>query len=183
MSEDMLDLMEEEEVEAFLSTISSDDGSVVPDDKIESRKWVVAYLKIKKEIDFLKKEYKPFLKGKYLDPIDDKVCSLEEQQDMIKEGLFEFLEEAEEQKVSFPDVGTAYKMKTKPKLLYPDDEKALIDKLNNENSEFISNKPILDKKKLLAEFIATGKVPIADLTGVGEGETVGIRAATKKKDK
>ena len=130
-------------------------SSYVPDTKIKARKWVSAYKKLKEEIDWLQKEYKPFLKEKYLNPIDKKIGQHEKALDVIKETMLEYFENCEETKLNFPDIGTMFTQKIAPQVIYPDkaQETELIDQLvKDKNTYYLKEKYTFDKPKIKEVF-------------------------------
>ena len=179
-----IESMEEEEFEEFFEKLeeslgSEDEGILVPDSKLDARSWVAAYVRMSEEIEYLEKEYVKALQEKYILPVKNRVSKLKDSQSGIKASLLEFLKESGEKKLAFPDVGTASKIKSQPKLLYPDDEDKLIEKLVEEKSKYIKTKPSLDKKQLLADYKATGDVPVDDLLVEDADETIRITKAKK----
>jgi len=152
-----------------------------PDSRLKARDWVYAFVKIKEDIEFYKEKYIPWLTEKYIKPVRDKIEKHIAAQEYIKDGLFEFLEAAEEKKVVFPDLATVSKAKVQPKLIYPEDESALLQQLIEEESEFVIKKPALDKKTMLAQYKKTGEVPVDGLVGEAETEAIRITVAKSRK--
>ncbi|HUS49724.1 MAG TPA: hypothetical protein VMZ91_06135 [Candidatus Paceibacterota bacterium] len=165
-------------IQDFMATDEEEGVVICPDSKIEARNWVFAFVKMKEEIDFLKKELIPALIEKYIKPSKDRIEQLESSQGFVKDGLFEFLRSIGEKKVSFPSLATVSEAKTQPKVIYPEDEKALIEKLVKEKSKYIVNKPSLDKKAILAEFKEKGELPFDEL--IGEAASTAIRVTMSK---
>jgi hypothetical protein len=184
--------MEEEDFSEFYEQISEkmnelsgddgkEDGVAGPDSAMSARNWVFAYIKLKEKNEFLKEEYIPALTEKYIVPVKDKISKNEEAQDFIKAGLLDYLTASEQKNIYFPDLATVCEAKTQPKLIYPDDLDAFLQKLVEEKSEFVVNKPSLDKKAMLEQFKKTGEVPHQDLIGEGEGVSVRITVAKSRK--
>ena len=137
----------------------------LPGSKIEARKWVMAYLKAEEEIEYLSKEYKTYMKNRYISPIDERVDRLERSQDFIKEGLLKFLENAELESVPFPDYATISKVGGHEKLVYPEDEEALAEALRKAGKDqFIRTKYSLDKKAIGKYHSDTKSLPFDGLS-------------------
>jgi hypothetical protein len=184
--------MEEEDFSEFYELISEkmnelsgndgeDSGIVGPDSAISARNWVFAYIKLKEKNEFFKEEYIPALTEKYIAPVRLRITKNEEAQDFIKSGLLDFLKASEQKNITFPDLATVCEAKTQPKLVYPEDLDAFLQKLIEEKSEFVVNKPSLDKKAMLDQFKKTGEVPHQDLIGEGEGTSIRITVAKSRK--
>ena len=185
----MLDDLEEVEfnefynkLEQFLQKSGEEETPVFgPDSRLKARDWVFAYVKLSEEIEIYKKEYIPMLIEKYIEPVKEKIKKHEAAQDFIKTGLFEFLTNAGEKSAAFPDLATIGKAKIQPKLVYPEDEKALIESLEAEGSKWVVKKSALDKKSMLDYFKQTGEVPVNGV--IGEAESEGIRVTVAKNRK
>jgi len=180
--------METDEFDDFYSQIESlmsENSEVViqPESKIDARKWVFSYIKMKEEIEFYKQEYIPFLMEKYINPVKEKIEKLENAQDYIKTGLFDFLDSIDEKKITFPDLATVSEVKTQPRIIYPDDEESLIKLLVEEDSPYIINKPVIDKKRILSDFKESGDLPIGNVVGELGGTMVRITTLKKKEKK
>lgn len=141
----------------------SDGALVPPGSHNEARNWVYAHQKIGAEIDRLKDEYIPYLMERYIEPVKAKIKRHEQAQDVIKEGLREFLENIEETKANFPDLGTVYIQSASEKIVYPENEDALAESLYKVNSEFVKVSLRLDKNKIKAAYKENGELPIPEL--------------------
>lgn len=180
--------MESEDFSDFYDKIKDFIGddeipTVCPESKIAARDWVLAFVKMKEDIEFYKKEYIPALTEKYITPVKDKIEQLEKSQDFIKDGLMEFLSSIGEKKVSFPDLATVSEAKTPVKVIYPENEEDLIKKIleEDENSEYIVKKPSLDKKKILNEYKEKEELPFDELLGEAAGTTLRVTVAKSRK--
>ena len=187
MSEDKVMFDEADEVsfadfyESIDDKLGSDEESiVVPDSRLAARDWLLAILKSEDEIDYYKKEYLPHLVSKYMDPVREKIAKLEKTKEFLRSGMREFLENAGEKSVTFPDLATVSKYGPPAKLIYPDDEKELLAVLEKEKSEFVRSELKIDKKKISSEFKKTGKPPIDALIVEESTPTVKITRVKKK---
>lgn len=179
-SEDFSDFYDK--VKEMMGDDEEQDGVIVlPESKIDARNWVFAFVKMKEEIEFLKKEYIPALTEKYIRPVKDRVERLEVAQGFIKEGLFSFMGEIGEKKIAFPDLATVSEAKTQPKVIYPDDEKAFLELLLKEESDLVAQKPSIDKKKILTQFKETGELAHEELVGEAAGTAVRVTVAKSRK--
>lgn len=155
---------------AIQSQLAGEESNIpIPGSKIEARKWVMAYLKAESEIEYLAKEYKAYIKNRYIDPIDDRVDRLERSQDFIKEGLLKFLENAELDSVPFPDFATISKAAGKEKIVYPENEEELAENLHKTGKDsFVRTKHSLDKKAIAKYYSENSDLPFSGLS-VEEG--------------
>lgn len=163
--EEVDEILVEDLYESMESTMEAEDGKIIPpDSKNQARGWVVTHQKLADEIERLQKEYIPFLMDRYIKPVKDKIEKHERVQELLREGLMEFLENIEETKVNFPDVATVYIQKAGEKIIYPEDEKAFAEKLGNENSKFVRKTFALDKTKIKKAYKENKKLPLDDLS-------------------
>ena len=185
-----IEKMEEEDFSEFLQGISDqleefiggdEEAVICPESKISARDWVFAFVKLKEQIEFLKKEYIPALTARYIAPVRESIEKCEQSQEFIKAGLQEFLEKAEEKKVVFPDLATVSEAKTPSKLVYPEDESSFLEKLVSEKSEFVIYKPSIDKNSMLKIFRDTDEIPHGDLIGEGAGKTIRVTVSKSRK--
>jgi len=182
------DMLEEENFDDFFEELEKmvedpDEITISPDSKIDSRKWVSAYIRLAEEIDFLKNEYIPHLTEKFIAPSKNKIERIKEQQDAIKGGLQDFLEDLGEKKINFPELGTVFLKATQKKIIYPEDESAYAEKLMAEgNKDYIVTTAKLNKKKISQEFKDTGKLPLQGVTGEEAGVSVNIRRTKVKSE-
>ena len=158
------------EFDEFFNSIqpeSENENNVpIPDSKLSARKWLLAYLKMESEIEYLSDVYKPYQKERYLKPTEDRIERLVKSQDFIKEGLLKFLENAELDSVPFPDFATVSKAEGKDKIIYPENEEELAENLfKSGNKDFVKIKHSLDKKAI-NQYIANndGELPFSGLS-------------------
>jgi len=155
-----------------------DKGALIPPGSHnEARNWVYAYQKINSEVDRLKDEYIPYLIARYVDPVKKKIERHKQAQDIIKEGLREFLENIEETRANFPDLGTVYIQKGSEKIVYPEDEDALAESLYKIKSEFVKMSLSLDKNKIKSAYKENGEIPIPELSVEKSEPEVRVRKA------
>ena len=83
--------------------------------------------------------------------------------------------------MSFPDLATVSEAKTPMKIIYPEDEKELLEKMQKEDSEFVVKKPTLNKKAMLESYRETGELPHSDLVGEKAGKTIRVTIAKCRK--
>lgn len=140
-------------------------ATVSPGTKLDAREWAMSLLRVEDEIEWLKSEYIPRMIEKYIKPSKDKIEQHSRVVDILRHGIRQFLDNAEEKNVCFPDLGTFSKYDPPVKIIYPekDEEKELIEKLWNEENKFVVPKPAFDKKKIMEYFKENKKVPISDL--------------------
>jgi len=143
-----------------------------PDTEMKARDWAMAYLKLDDQITRYEKEYIPALTERYIKPVKDKIEKHKIAQEMIKDGLFEFLEKVEETKVTFPDICTVYQQKGRDSFIYPEDEKAFAQEIfeKDSESEFVKVEPKLDKKAISKHFKDKKELPFSEIQ-IEEGET------------
>ena len=67
------------------------------------------------------------------------------------------------------------------KIIYPEDEKAFLEKLEKEESEFVIKKSALNKKAMLASYRETKELPHSDLIGESEGRTIRVTISKSRK--
>lgn len=149
-----------------------EDGAriIPPDTHMSARDWVYAFMKLDSEIDRLKDEYIPALTDRYIKPVREKIQRHEDTKEILKAGLKEFLDNIKETKVNFPDVATVYIQAASEKLIYPDDEVELANKLGKD-SEFVRMKVELDKKKIMDSYKQTKILPSEEIqVEIGEAE-------------
>jgi len=159
-----------------------EEGVVIcPDSKLDARNWVFAFVKMKEEIDFLKGDLIPALTEKYIKPSREKIEQLETAQGFVKSGLFEFLRQIGEKKVSFPELATVSEAKGQPKVIYPEDEGAFLAMLVEQDSDYIINKPSIDKKRILDEWKKTEELPFDELLGKAAGTNIRITVSKTRK--
>ena len=194
-SEKLIDFLHLEEVDqdAFeelyqkLAEYSSGDKEipmVAPEHKMEARSWLISYMKLEDEVDFLT-DYVKILDQRYLQPSRDKIEANEEIMILLKSGLLDFLQNAEEDSVNFPELAKVSKWNPEDKIIYPEakEEKELAEKLFKLNSEFVVPKPAFDKKKIKEYYEKNKKVPIDELDVEKDRKSVRITRAKKKNKK
>ena len=175
-----LEAMEEEDLQdLMLEILEDDEGSI--DDRIELRRYVAAILKIDKETEYLKKEYKPALKAKYLDPVDEKIQTMAEQKDKLKDYILDFLQANDEKSVSLPDLATVSVVNQPKSIIYPEKEEGekIVERLYAKDSEFVKVSLSFDKDKIKKHFFATKELPFEGLMEEDGGQTIRL---SKKKD-
>jgi hypothetical protein len=165
--------------QALLGESEEEIFTVMPESKIDARKWLLAYQKLDKDIDYLKDEYIKYLTDKYIAPVRAKIEKHVEQQDFIKNSLLAFLESIEEKNICFPDLGTVYQSKTPIKLLYPEDDEAILERLAKEKPEFVRTTLAFDKKKVMEVYKETEELPFDGITVIESMQTVRIKDAKK----
>lgn len=192
-------LLEEEEfdddIQALIDSLeieSTGDVSAAPDvmapkSRLEARKWVSAFLKLKKEQDWLKDEYIPHLTKKYIEPQKNKMSKMDAEKDALLSGLKFFLEQNEEgekiKKVNFPDLGTVYLKENQAKVLYPENEDDFVQKLIDAgNIDYLVVSHKIDKKKIGQEFKDTNILPVDGLSIVDKEVVAQIRKVAEKNE-
>lgn len=175
--EDFVDNLEER-IKNYKNS-EDEEAALAPDSKLDARNWLLAYAHYEDENKFLS-DYKKVLEEKYITPIKSQIDQNKESMSVIKTGLAEFLEKAEEKKVKFPDIGTISEYTPPKKVLYPEDEDAYAQKLLEEGSEFVVNKPSLDKKKIKDFIKDNNKLPLDDLYFEDQETSVRFTRARKK---
>ncbi len=183
---DILDIPDVDQVEfdEFFSSIQKqqdgeEENVPIPSSNLEARKWLAAYLKIDGKVDYYSKEYKDFMKKRYIAPIDEKIERLEISKEFIKDGLLKFLNNAEIDSTSFPDLATVSKTDGKDKIIYPEDEEELAKTLvASGKKDFIRTKYALDKKEINLYFADKKEVPFSGLSI--ENGTDGVRITKSK---
>jgi predicted outer membrane protein len=162
------------------------DAVIAPETKLEVRNWLMSYMKLEDEIDELK-EYLEMLDERYLQPSRDRIEAHKANMDLLKKGMLQFLNNAEEKKVIFPELATVSRWNPEDKIIYPEEEKELkelAEKLFKEGSEFVVPKPALDKKKIKEYWEKNKKLPIESLDVDTGRESVRVtRAKNKSKEK
>jgi len=143
-----------------------DEKSVVipPGTHNVARNWVYAHQKLGAEVDRLKDEYIPFLMERYIKPVKDKIERHKNAQEIIKEGLKDFLNNIQETKVNFPDLATVYMQKGSEKIVYPENEEELAKSLHEVGSDYVRVSTSLNKSKISSDYKETGKLPIPELS-------------------
>jgi len=160
---------------------NSEEVSVMPpESRLKAREWLYAVIKLEDEISFLKDEYIKYLTEKHILPVKEKIKKYDKSIEILRLGLRKFLENAEEQKVNFPDLATVSKFNPQNQIIYPDDERELAERLHKEESEYINLNPKLDKKKIRDFFKKNKNLPISDLSIVDSIPTVKITREKKK---
>jgi hypothetical protein len=167
-----------EKIKSVLDNDQEEGPAIRPDSKIDARDWVMAYIKAEEEIKWIKEELIPELTKKYIEPSKSKIEKLKRAQEFIKDGIFDFLKSIGEKKISFPELATFSQAKVPAKIIYPDDENELVEKLVETESNFIKKSFSLDKKKILEHFRNTGEIPIDSL--VAQEESTAIRVTLSK---
>ena len=156
-------------------------ASVAPADRIEARKWAIASLRMKDEIEFLDKKYKTHLQEKYLEPVDKKIRKMQESIAFVEEGLLKFLKSSGEKRVSFPDIGTVSKVKSKKKIIYPEDENSFAENLRSSGDEdFVNMKYTINKKAISKYLKDKGELPVSGLATEKTPESIRITRAKNK---
>lgn len=160
---------DEVELEEFFNQIKSlmdggEESKVLPDDRLSARKWLLAMLRYEQEAEYLKETYKEALIEKYIDPIDKKISAINKSISYLKDGLLQFLKNADQKSVNFPDLGTITKFDGQDKILYPDDESALAESLNAAGeTKLVNVKYTLNKKAISDMYKQTGELPVSGL--------------------
>ena len=174
--------MEEEDLQDLMLEIlddDDDDGGI--DDRIELRRYVAAMLKIDEETAYLKKEYKPALKAKYLDPLDEKIKTMADQKEKLKDYVLEFLQANDEKSVALPDLATVGIVNKPSSVIYPEkkeEEEKILQRLHDQDSEFVKVTLSFNKEKIKKHFSATKELPFEGLMEEDGGQS--IRLSKKK---
>lgn len=150
-----------------------------PESRLKAREWLYAVMKLEDEVSFLKNDYIKYLTEKHISPVKDKLKKYDKSIEFLRLGLRQFLDNAEEQKVNFPDLATVSQYNPPDQIIYPDDEKELSERLYKEDSKYVSPNPKLDKKKIKDYFKEKGKLPISDLSSSNSVKTVKITREKK----
>lgn len=184
-----LENIDEVEFEEFFEQIHShlhgdeEMEATCPDGKIEARKWLAALIRLEDKMDYLKNDYKKYLKKRYLDPVDKKVLQLDSSREFLREGLLQYLIDAEERNINFPDIGTVSKVKAKKKIIYPDDESSFAETLHESGQdEFVKTKYSIDKTAISKYFKGSGQLPVSGLATEDSPETISVRRAKIEED-
>ena len=162
MFKDIYDKLEE-----YMDNEDESTPFVAPEDRISARDWLLASLKIEDEIKYLKEVYVKELEKKYILPVKNQIEKHNDALDILKQGLRQFLENAEERKVDFPDLASV-------------DEKEFAKMLHENNSEFIRVTPSLDKKGIQKYYKENKELPLEELRAEPGKKSVRI---TRKKIK
>ena len=125
--------------------------------------------------------YIPSLKKKYIEPVEEKINKNKQAKEQIQYGLKMFLDNINERKTNFPDLGTIFIQKNPKSIMYPEDEKDLAKKLYEEESEYVRVDPKIDKKKINEKFKESGyeEVPIEGVSIKDSEEIIKFRRAKK----
>jgi len=178
-----LEKAEEIELDDFFNQIhslmdSEENSRILPDDRLSARKWLLAILHYEKEVNFLKDEYKSALISKYIYPIDKKIEQLEKSQSYLRDGLLQFLKNADQKNVNFPDLGTVTRVDGTDKIIYPEDEAAFAEALRaSGNDQFINVKYSLNKKAIGEFYKDHGEFPVSGLSTEKKSDSIRIRKA------
>jgi len=176
-SEDILDLqymsLDESDEEMFkdiydrldeyMGNEDNETPFVAPEDRISARDWLLASLKIEDEIKYLKEVYIKELEKRYIAPVKEKIEKHNDALEILKQGLRQFLENAEERKVDFPDLASVGQYDAAEKIIYPEDEKEFAKMLHDNNSGFIRITPSLDKKEIQKFYKENKELPFEEL--------------------
>jgi hypothetical protein len=130
-----------------------------PDSRIELRKWIYAAVKIQKQIDNLKNEYIPWLKERYTEQCNRKVKQHEQALGFVKDGILSFMEDIGEKSQNFPDLATASVIPPKDKLIYPEDEGEIVQRLKDKNPDLVKTTYKIDKKAVNEYYKDKEEVP------------------------
>jgi len=175
MFKDIYDKLEE-----YMDNEDESTPFVAPEDRISARDWLLASLKIEDEIKYLKEVYVKELEKKYILPVKNQIEKHNDALDILKQGLRQFLENAEERKVDFPDLASVGQYDAAEKIIYPEDEKEFAKMLHENNSEFIRVTPSLDKKGIQKYYKENKELPLEELRAEPGKKSVRI---TRKKIK
>jgi phage host-nuclease inhibitor protein Gam len=178
-----IDKIDEVELDEFFqqihSLMESGDSKILPDDRLSARKWLLAVLRYESEIDYLKNEYKTALLEKYISPVDKKIGALGKSVSYLKDGLLQFLRNADQKSVNFPDLGTITQFDGQDKIVYPDDEAALAEALlASGQNQFVTTKYAINKKAISEHYKQTGEIPVSGLVVEKALDSVRIRKAS-----
>lgn len=189
------DFLELEEVDAqefhdlysaFAET-ENDSEKVVelsPDSKLAARSWMLAYAHLEARNAELK-DYKKELENRYIDPVKAEMEQNERAQTVIKQGIKQFLDNSEEDKIKFPDVGTFSSYSPPDSIVYPEDEEAFAQKIYEEGSdeekELIKLKYSFDKNAVKAKYKSDKKLPIKGLSIESNERSVRFQKAKHRK--
>ena len=153
-----------DQVEAHIGGDSDIPAVAPPDSQINARNWLLSVVKVDKDIDYFNDVYIPKLMERYINPVKEKIESLNKTKDFLRRGIRDFMEAAQEKKVVFPEIATVTAIAATVEIVYPEDEKEFAKKLHQDDSEYIRVTPSLDKKKIKEEFKKTGKIPVDGLS-------------------
>ena len=159
---------------------SDKDPEISPETRIDARDWLLARLHLEDEIDFYKKEYIPALKEKYLGPIEKKISQHERAIEIINIGLRQFLNNCEEDKVAFPDLGTVSRYSPPDKFVY-DDEEAIAKTLKEKKLiDLYKEKISIDKTAIKKWHKENKGFPCEGIKTESQKESVRVTRAKKK---
>lgn len=183
-----VDSKEVDELVAKLNESGQDtekEAQISPDSKLSARSWALAYAHLDAENNRLK-EYQKYLEERYIKPVKDNVERNEKAQDIIKGGIKQFLDNAEEDSVKFPDVGTFAKYSPPDSIVYPEDEESFAKEIaetgSAEEKSLIRAKFCLDKKAIKAAYKETSKLPLKGLGIETNDKSVRFTEAKPKKN-
>lgn len=178
-----IDKADEVELDEFFDQIKSlmdngEESRILPDDRLSARKWLLAILRYEEEANYLKETYKEALIEKYIDPIDKKISTINKSILYLKDGLLQFLKNADQKSVNFPDLGTITKFDGQDKIIYPDDEASLAESLaaSGEN-KLVNVKYTLNKRAISDMYKQTGELPVSGLVVEKALDSVRVRKA------
>lgn len=159
-------------------------AEIAPNSKLAARSWVMAYAHLDERNDWLK-EYQSHLEKRYILPIKEEMEKNETAKTIIKSGIKSFLDNAEEDSVKFPDIGTVSRFNPPISIVYPENEEEFAKKIyeTGEDSEkkFVRVKYSFDKNAVKSEHKETGKLPINGIETEKNEPTVRFQKAKSKK--
>ena len=154
---------------------------LAPDSRFAARDFLLARLKLEDEIEYLKSDYIPMLEKRYVDPVKDKIGKHKSSIDFINVALRQFLDNAEEKNVVFPDLGTVSRYDPPVKMEY-ENERELTRTLEEIDSPFIVRKSSIDKKAVLDYWKKNGEAPFEGVESVISTPTIRVIRAKKAKE-
>jgi len=163
-----------------------EEDDIVPTDRLSARSWVLSYVRLEEEVEFLENEYITELKKKYIEPVEDKIIQHKKSQDFIKYILLKFLNNIDRDNAQFPDLRTVSKKKSTDKVVYPSDEKDFARNVfenDPEKKDFIKLTFGLDKAKIKEYYKENGEYPFNEITTEKTTESISFRKPTAKKKK
>lgn len=172
---------EAEDFEGYLQKIKESEETVVLDSKNEISRFVEYRQKKIRENKYLKEEYKPFVMKKHIDPINEKIKKNEEDIDFLNQVILSGMEEVGEKTVTFPDIAKITVSTVPESIIYPEDDKAFVEKIVEENPEspFLRKKYELDKKGIKEYYKNNEALPFPELEIKSESKTIKVTDLAK----
>lgn len=159
---------------------------ISPDSKLAARSWMMAYAHLDARNAELK-DYQKQLEKRYIDPVKEEMAQNERAQAIIKLGIKQFLDNSEEDKIKFPDVGTFSSYSPPDKIVYPEDEESMAQKIfeagTEEEKALVRVKYQFDKNAVKAKYKADNKLPIKGLSIEANERSVRFQKAKPKASK